>query len=297
MQGTINGDGERCGNANLCQVIPGLNFQLRLPCLGEADLTRLTRTARLISEIANLSMDEHSPYVGRSAFAHKAGMHIDGMLKNTGAFEHIPPESVGNRRRYLISEMAGRGALLAKLSQLAPSLQKDSQQTIAILEMLKQLEARGYSFEDAEGSLTLRVLGALGERKRFFEVEDFHVFSRKPEDEKNAQAYVKVYVDGQVEITADEGDGPVNALDLALRKALTRFYPCLSRMRLKDFKVRVVGGSGTASAVRVNIESTDGQSVWSTVGVSGNIIEASFIALTDSLDYMLLGAASPPADK
>ena len=292
VQGTINGYGERCGNANLCQVIPGLYFKLRMPCLAEDDLTRLTRTARLISEIANLSMDEHSPYVGRSAFAHKGGMHIDGMLKNTGAFEHIPPESVGNRRRYLISEMAGRGALLAKLAQLAPSLQKDSQQTIAILEMLKELEARGYSFEDAEGSLTLRVLGALGERKRFFEVRDFHVFSRKPEDDKNAQAYVKVAVDGQVEITADEGDGPVNALDLALRKALTRFYPCLSRMRLKDFKVRVVAGSGTASTVRVNIESTDGQAVWSTVGVSGNIIEASFIALTDSLDYMLLGSTA-----
>lgn len=292
VQGTINGYGERCGNANLCQVIPGLHFKLHMPCLPEEKLERLTRTARLISEIANLSMDEHSPYVGRSAFAHKGGMHIDGMLKTTSAFEHVPPESVGNRRRYVISEMAGRGALLTRLSQLNPALHKDSQQTIAIMEMLKDLEAQGYSFENAEGSLILRVLGAMEERKRFFEVQDFHVFSRKPEDDKNAQAYVKVSVDGQVEITADEGNGPVNALDLALRKALTRFYPSLSRMRLKDFKVRVVSGSGTASAVRVNIESTDGQNVWSTVGVSANVIEASFIALTDSIDYMLLGGAA-----
>jgi len=215
-------------------------------------------------------------------------MHIDGMLKNTSAFEHVDPQQVGNRRRYLVSEMAGRGALMTRLGQIAPQLQKDSQETIAIMDMLKQLEMAGYSFENADGSLILRVKDVLGHRKRFFEVQDFHVVSRKPEDDKNAQAYVKISVDGQLEITADEGDGPVNALDLALRKALTRFYPCLNRMRLKDFKVRVVSASGTASAVRVNIESTDGQSAWSTVGVSGNIIEASFIALTDSIDYMLM---------
>ncbi|MGI6236060.1 MAG: citramalate synthase [Candidatus Excrementavichristensenella sp.] len=292
VQGTMNGYGERCGNANLCQVIPNLQLLLSLPCLTEEQLATLTPTARLISEIANLAMDERSPYVGRSAFTHKGGMHIDGMLKDSGTFEHIRPERVGNRRRYLMSEMAGRGALMTRLTQLAPGLTKDSRETRAIMDMLKELEMEGYSFEDAEGSLALRVLGVLGKRRRFFEVRDFHVFSRRPEDDKNAQAYVKVEVDGQVEITAEEGDGPVNALDLALRKALTRFYPCLNDMRLRDFKVRVVNANGTASAVRVGIESTDGRNVWSTVGVSSNIIEASFIALSDSIEYLLLGVGS-----
>ena len=288
VQGTVNGYGERCGNANLCQVIPNLVLKMGKRCLPEGALARLTGTARLISEIANLSMNERSPYVGRSAFAHKGGMHIDGMLKNPRTFEHIDPESVGNRRRYLLSEMAGRGALMTRLHQLAPELSKDSEATARILEMLKTLEGEGYSFEDAEESLRLRVLGALGKRRRFFEVLDFHVVSRKPEDDKNAQAFVKVRVDGQTEITADEGDGPVNALDLALRKALARFYPSLFRMRLRDFKVRVVSAEGTASSVRVFIESTDGEKVWSTVGVSSNIIEASFIALTDSIEYLLM---------
>lgn len=157
------------------------------------------------------------------------------------------------------------------------------------MDHIKELEAKGYAFEAAGGSLELLVLGALGRRPRFFEVLDFHVVSRKPEDDKNAQAYVKVAVDGKIEITADEGDGPVNALDLALRKALRVFYPCLNMMRLKDFKVRVVSGAGTASVVRVHIDSTDGVHLWSTVGVSSNVIEASFIALSDSIEYMLLG--------
>ncbi|MEG1606435.1 MAG: citramalate synthase [Clostridia bacterium] len=292
VQGTINGYGERCGNANLCEIIPNIALKMHRACLGAEPLKQLTDTALLISDIANLSMSARSPYVGRSAFAHKGGMHIDGMLKDAHAYEHISPESVGNHRRYLVSEMAGRGALMTRLSALAPSLTKDSAKTREIMEMLKALESAGYSFEGADGSLTLRVLGALGERPVFFDVLDFHVFSRKPEDRLNAQAYVKVAVDGQVEITADEGDGPVNALDLALRKALTRFYPCLSGMRLKDFKVRVVSGSGTASSVRVQIESTDGKNVWATVGVSSNIIEASFIALADSIEYLLMMAGS-----
>ncbi len=287
-QGTINGYGERCGNANLCQVAPNLVFKMNLPCLAEGSISRLAACARLVSEIANLSMDEHSPYVGRSAFAHKGGMHIDGMLKDSRSFEHIDPGLVGNRRRYLVSEMAGRGALMTRLSVIAPELTKDSAQTGRIMDMLKELESQGYSFEGADGSLKLRVLGALGRRGSFFEVMDFHVVSRKPESRINAQAYVKVRVGDMQEITADEGDGPVNALDLAVRKALSRFYPCLNKMRLNDFKVRVVDRRGTASSVRVQIESTDGEHVWSTVGVSGNVIEASFVALTDSIEYMLL---------
>lgn len=289
VQGTINGYGERCGNANLCTLLPNLCLKMGKEALAPGAMARMAPTARLTSEIANLSMDEHSPYVGNSAFAHKGGMHIDGMLKNRRSFEHISPEQVGNKRRFLVSEMAGRGALISRLGALAPELSKGSKQTVRIMDHIKELEAKGYAFEAAGGSLELLVLGALGRRPRFFEVLDFHVVSRKPEDDKNAQAYVKVAVDGRIEITADEGDGPVNALDLALRKALRVFYPCLNMMRLKDFKVRVVSGAGTASVVRVHIDSTDGVHLWSTVGVSSNVIEASFIALSDSIEYMLLG--------
>lgn len=288
VQGTINGYGERCGNANLCAVLPNLAFKLHRNVLTPGGLSQLCATARLLSEVANLMMNEHSPYVGNSAFAHKGGMHIDGMLKDERAYEHLSPELVGNRRRFLVSEMAGRGALLSRLTHLAPELDKHSEETGRIMDELKRLEAEGYTFEDSDSSLELRVMGALGRRRRFFEVLDFHVVSRKPDGPLNAQAYVKVAVEGRQEITADEGDGPVNALDLALRKALRVFYPCLNAMRLVDFKVRVINSCGTASSVRVHIESTDGSHVWSTVGVSSNVIEASFIALSDSIEYMLL---------
>ncbi len=288
VQGTMNGYGERCGNADLCQVIPGVMLKLGLPCLPDGKLSQLTNCARMIADIANLQVDEHRPYVGRSAFAHKGGMHIDGMLKDSRSFEHIDPELVGNRRRFLVSEMAGRGALMTRLAHVAPELSKDSREVIELMEMLKGLESEGYSFEGADGSLELRVLGALSRRRHFFEVSDFHVVCQKPDSPLNAQAYVKVRVEGQTEITADEGDGPVNALDLALRKALLRFYPCLARMHLQDFKVRVVNSAGTASSVRVQIESTDGEHDWATVGVSSNVIEASFIALTDSIEFMLM---------
>ena len=216
-------------------------------------------------------------------------MHIDAMLKDARSFEHIDPDMVGAHRRYLVSEVAGRGALMTRLGAIDPRMTKSSPETARILLSLKELEAEGYSFEGAEASLHLRLLGMLGRRKHYFELLDFHVVSRQPENEQSAQAYVKVRVDGQVEITADEGDGPVNAIDLAVRKALARFYPCIGKMRLKDFKVRVVKMAGTASRVRVAMESTDGEHVWSTVGVSSNVIEASVVALTDSIEFMLLG--------
>lgn len=287
-QGTVNGLGERCGNANLCEVIPNVALKMGLECLDDGALGLLTRTARVVNEIANMNMNEKSPYVGRSAFTHKGGMHIDGMLKDSHSFEHIEPERVGNHRRFLVSEMAGRGALTTRLQTIAPDIHKDSPEASIIMERLKSLEADGYTFEDADGSLALRILGALNRRKRYFDVLDFHVVSRKPEGRLNAQAYVKVRVGDQVEITADEGDGPVNALDCAVRKALSRFYPCIEEMRLVDFKVRVISEDGTASRVRVHMESAGGGKTWSTVGVSGNIIEASFIALTDSIEYMLM---------
>lgn len=290
-QGTINGYGERCGNANLCEVIPNLELKMGVRALPEGALGELSGTARLISELANLNMDESMPYVGRNAFAHKGGMHIDGVLKRHATFEHIDPALVGNRRRLLVSEVAGRSALMTRLSRIAPELTRESEQTRRILEEVKALEAAGYSFENADGSLSLRMLGALGRRPTFFRVLDFHVFSSPAPGARNSQAYVKVAVGEREEITADEGDGPVNALDLALRKALSRFYPVLENMRLTDFKVRVVSDSGTGSVVRVHIDSTDGKTVFSTVGVSANILEASFIALTDSIDCLLMNHA------
>ena len=288
VQGTINGYGERCGNANLCEVIPNLELKLGLRALPEGNLKKISAMARFISELANLNMDEGMPYVGNNAFAHKGGMHIDGVLKDHRTFEHIDPSLVGNHRRILISEVAGRSALMTKIKKFAPELTRESEKTQSILEKIKALEAEGYSFEDSEGSLTLRILEALGRRREFFCVLDFHVFSRQDSSPLNAQAYVKVAVGSKMEITADEGDGPVNALDLALRKALSRFYPVLGDMRLVDFKVRVVTDRGTASAVRVHISSTDGKSVFSTVGVSTNVIQASFIALTDSIECLLM---------
>jgi 2-isopropylmalate synthase len=263
-------------------------LKLGIDALNGKPLLNLTPTARYVSEIANAALNPRAPYVGRSAFAHKGGMHIDAMLKDDRTFEHVSPEMVGNDRRYLISEMAGRGALMMKINAISPEISKDSAEAAKLTEMLKALEADGYTFEDAESSLELRVLGALDRRIRFFEVADFHVLSHLADGEDSARAYVKVRVDGVDEITADQGNGPIAALDKALRKALARFFPDLNRMRLSDFKVRVVGGSGTSSKVRVHIESTDETQTWATVGVSGNILEASFIALTDSIEYMLM---------
>ena len=288
VQGTINGYGERCGNADLCQVIPGLILKMGLSALNGAGLSRLTDTARLVDDVANMHSNIHAPYVGRSAFAHKGGMHIDGMLKSQASFEHVDPALVGNSRRYLVSEMAGRSALMTRLMKIEPSLGRSSEETGEILSQIKRLESEGYSFEDADGSLGLRILGMLGRRQEFFRVLDFHVISRKPDGSADAQAYVKVAVGDQVEITADEGDGPINALDKALRKALTRFYPIMNSMRLTDFKVRVVSEQGTASAVRVHIDSTDGANVFSTVGVSTNVLEAGFTAMTDAIDCLLM---------
>lgn len=286
VQGTINGYGERCGNANLCEVMP--NLVLKMGLRTGATIGRITETSRLADEIANMHADPRAPYVGRSAFAHKGGMHIDGMLKSAASFEHVDPALVGNARRYLVSEVSGRSALMTRLTKIEPSLGRASEETVEILGQIKKLEAMGYSFEDADGSLSLRILGALGRRPEFFRVLDFHVISRKPDGTCDAQAYVKVAVGEQVEITADEGDGPINALDKALRKALTRFYPIMNSMRLTDFKVRVVSEQGTASAVRVHIDSTDGVSTFSTVGVSTNVLEAGFIAMTDAIDCLLM---------
>ncbi|MCH5286372.1 MAG: citramalate synthase [Christensenellaceae bacterium] len=291
VQGTMGGIGERCGNADLCTLIPLLEMKLRIPCLPEGHLPMLTHTARQISEVMNLSPSDRAPFVGNDAFAHKGGMHIDGVIKNPTTFEQIPPESVGNQRRFLLSDQSGRAGVYARLSHVLPDLNRDSPDMARVIARLKEKEARGYTYENADGSFALMALDTLGRRPSFFEVDDFHVLCHRPQNQpdiaNSAQAYVKVTVKGESAINAAEGDGPVNALDLALRKTLMSFYPELGRMRLKDFKVRVLDSGGTASTVRVSIESTDGENIWSTVGVSSNIIQACFKALVDSIDYML----------
>ena len=291
VQGTFLGIGERCGNADLCTLIPLLQLKCGYTLIPPAALQRLSDTARTIGDIMNLTANEHAPFIGSAAFAHKAGMHIDGVLKASDTFEHLSPEAVGNRRRFLISEQAGKAGVQAKLEKIIPGMKKNSPELEKVLARLKEKEYRGYTYENADASFELMALNTLGLRKQFFEVLDFHVLSHRPQRHedmaKSAQAYIKINVDGKEEINAAEGDGPVNALDQALRKALSRFFPALNHMRLKDFKVRVLDSGGTASAVRVSIESTDGTHDWGTVGVSTNIIQACFKALVDSIDYML----------
>lgn len=290
VQGTFLGYGERCGNANLSALIPSLQFKKGYRCVPQASLATLTNTARYIAEISNVILSPQMPYVGAGAFAHKGGMHIDAVNKLHSSFEHIDPALVGNRRDLLISEVSGRTSLLEKVRSFAPDLRKDSAQTGELMELLKKLEYRGYQFESATASFELLVLRHLGLFTPPYEVELFKIIGEQSGDEsvKLSSAMVKVRVGERVEITADEGDGPVNALDRALRKALEVFYPAVHAMRLVDYKVRVMDPKmATAAKVRVFIETTDGSSTWTTVGVSTDIINASFKALTDSVDYKL----------
>ncbi|NLJ40494.1 MAG: citramalate synthase [Clostridiales bacterium] len=289
VQGTFNGYGERCGNANLSVIIPNLQLKRNKFCIGESELRELSSACRYISELANLPHDERQPYVGNSAFAHKGGMHIDGVQKNQHSFEHISPELVGNERRILMSEVSGRSTILKRIQKTAPWVTKDSEETILIMDKLKELEYHGYQFEGAESSFELMVKRVLGKAKTFFDVKDFRVLCEEHwQNDYSASAIVKVGVEGNEEVIAAEGDGPVNALDKALRKALEIFYPQLKKMRLTDYKVRVLDTTkATAAKVRVHIESTDGRRVWGTVGLSSNIIEASWDALVDSIEYFL----------
>jgi 2-isopropylmalate synthase len=289
VQGTFNGYGERCGNANLCTIIPNLQLKRHFCCVPEQSIVELTSVSRYISELANMAPNERDPYVGNCAFAHKGGMHVDAILKNPASFEHVPPESVGNERRILMSEVAGRSTILSRIQKVAPWVTKSSPETQQVIDQLKRLEHEGYQFEGAESSFELMVRRALGKDHKFFDVKDFRVLCEEPwQGDYSASAIIKVRVDGVEEVTAAEGDGPVNALDKALRKALEVFYPQLKKMRLTDYKVRVLDTSrATAAKVRVHIESTDGEKVWGTVGVSTNIIDASWNALVDSIEYFL----------
>jgi 2-isopropylmalate synthase len=296
VQGTLIGLGERCGNANLAVVCAGLALKMGRPCLGEGALAKLYAASRRVAEIANVALDEGMPYVGRRAFAHKAGMHVDAVEKLTATFEHIRPELVGNERRILASEVGGRAALLGRMRSIEPGATKDSPSLARALAMLKEAEAGGYQYEGAEASLELLLRKAANVHSRAFELEQYRTIGEEPEREGGgrARAMVKIRVGEESELGAAEGVGPVHALDLALRKALGRFYPGIAQMRLTDYKVRVIDSAdATAAKVRVLIESADSRDAWTTVGVSADVIEASRIALVDSIEYKLLkdGAA------
>jgi 2-isopropylmalate synthase len=289
VQGTINGFGERCGNADLCVVIPNLAYKMGREVLGDVGLRRLTEVSRFVYELANVIPEAHQPFVGISAFAHKGGLHIDAVQKDVRTYEHISPERVGNERRLLVSELSGAATVWAKVDRY--KLATDKALARKILEQVQQLENEGYQFEAAEASFELLVKKALGRHRRFFDLAGFHISVRK--DEKGntvAEATIKVKgPGGEIEHTASEGDGPVNALDAALRKALEKFYPSIKEMRLVDYKVRVVNPkAATAAKVRVIIQSRDHEDIWNTVGVSENILEASYQALVDSIEYKLL---------
>jgi len=293
VQGTFTGFGERCGNANLSTIIPCLQIKNGIDCVPGESIKNLTSVARFISEVANVSFNEREPFVGKGAFSHKGGMHIDGVSKAAKSFEHIDPELVGNERKLLMSEVAGRATILSKIQRVSPRLQKDSPETEAIINRLKELEHEGYQFEAAESTFELVIRKQLGKYKPFFELVTYKIISEDQNENGKtggkASAVIKVLVDGKEEITAAEGDGPVNALDRALRKALEVFYPTLRDLHLTDYKVRVLDGqSATAAKVRVLIESRDARSAWSNVGVSTDIIAASLIALVDSIEYKLI---------
>jgi 2-isopropylmalate synthase len=290
VQGTINGMGERCGNANLCTIIPNLQLKRGFSLVSPRQLKTLTQVSVFIAEIANTAPDTGQPYVSEAAFSHKAGAHADAVRKVRQSFEHVTPESVGNERQFVVSHQAGSSTILEKLKTMMPGLDKKDARVKSLLLRIKALEASGYQFEAAEGSFELIAREMLGQFVEPFDVLGFRVIEEKHEDGTLfSEATIKVRENDVVEHTAAEGDGPVNAIDNALRKALMKFYPALAGVKLEDFKVRVLDGrDGTGAKVRVLIESSDGVSRWGTVGVSTNIIEASWLALIDGLKYKLM---------
>ncbi|HYA11672.1 MAG TPA: citramalate synthase [Thermodesulfovibrionales bacterium] len=291
VQGTINGLGERCGNANLCSLIPDIQIKLGISCIRDEQLKRLRDVSRFVNEIANLRHFKRQPFVGDSAFAHKAGIHVSAVQKRPETYEHIRPGLVGNSQRVLISDLAGRSNILRKAEEFGINLDPDSPQLQDMVTTLKNLENEGFQFEGAEASFELLMKKSLGLHRRFFDLVGFRVIveKRKEGEDPISEATIMVKVGGHIEHTAATGNGPVNAIDHALRKALDKFYPELKYVKLHDYKVRVLAaGKGTAAKVRVLIESGDEGKRWGTVGVSENIIEASYQALVDSIEYKLL---------
>jgi len=291
VQGTVNGFGERCGNANLVSIIPNLQLKLGYQCVPEVQLARLKSTSRLLFELLNQPPNKRQAYVGDSAFAHKGGVHVSAVVKNARTYEHVEPASVGNHRRVLVSDLSGRSNVLYKAKEWGVDLDSTDQEAKQILAQLKELESQGFEFEGAEASFELLMQDATNQQKsESFRLIGFRVIAEKRSDDKEplAEATVQIEVGGHVEHTAALGNGPVNALDVALRKALEKFYPELKEVQLVDYKVRVLGGErGTATKVRVLLESADATARWGTVGVSDNILEASYQALVDAIRYKL----------
>ncbi len=291
IQGTMNGFGERCGNANLTSIIPALVFKMDIECEVRKNIDQLYTTSRLVNELANLPHSRYQPYVGASAFAHKGGIHVSAVKQNPLTYEHIAPDKVGNIRRILISDQSGKANILHKAKQWGLPLSADDPVLASIISELKDLENQGYQYEGAEASFELLMRRAMGLQRNYFRFESFMVMNHKYLMDKPplTEATIRMFVGGSEVHTAAMGDGPVNALDCAIRKALTRFYPSLSEMELTDYKVRVLSGEhGTEARVRVLVESRDRHNTWGTVGVSVNIIEASWQALVDSINFKLM---------
>ncbi|OGO18089.1 MAG: citramalate synthase [Chloroflexi bacterium RBG_16_48_8] len=289
VQGTINGYGERCGNANLCALIPDLELKMGLRCLPEGKLRELSDVAHFVSEVANLSLNDHMAYVGRSAFAHKGGIHVAAMRRNAQSYQHIDPEFVGNKKRVVVSELSGRGNLLSYAEKMGMNVDADEDIT-NVLRAIKELEARGFSFEAADASVAVMLKRQAPDYMPPFELIDYAVSVEHRQGRGTfAEATVKIVVDDEVLHTVAEGNGPVNALDAALRKALTPVFPKLKNFQLVDYKVRILDGqNGTAATTRVLIDTRNGHQSWSTVGASTNIIEASWLALADSVEYGMM---------
>jgi len=290
VQGTINGYGERCGNADLCSIIPNLELKMGIKALPEGKLKHLSEVSHYVSEIANMPHYNSQPFVGHGAFAHKGGIHVSALLKDSLTYEHINPEEVGNHRRVLVSELSGLSNLLYKARELGIDVNSYDAETRKVIKQIKELENQGLQFEGADASLELFLRKAFGQYKEFFQLKNLKIILEKNEDEEiTAEAMIKITAGEKTFHTAAEGDGPVNALDNSLRKALVEMYPNINEMHLSDYKVRVLNGNkGTAARVRVLIESSDKTTKWSTVGVSENIIEASWQAIVDSINYMLM---------
>ena len=288
VQGTINGVGERCGNANLCSIIPDLELKMNLQCLPDGNIVRLTDLSHFVMEVANVTPDEHLPFVGKSAFAHKGGVHVAAMRRSVQSYQHVEPEKIGNKMRVVVSDLSGRGNLLSKAEEHFVEL--DADEVLPVLNDIKELESRGFAFEAAEASVAMMLKRQEMYYKPPFELVDFFVNVEHRDGRGTfAEAMVKVRVNGEILHTAAEGNGPVNALDIALRKALQPTYPELGSFHLADYKVRVLDGeNGTEAITRVLIDTQNGTKRWSTVGASGNIIEASWRALVDSVEYGLM---------
>lgn len=293
IQGTFLGFGERCGNTNLSTVICNLQLKRGYECIPTENLKDVYECAMTLAETANAAVPANQPYIGMNAFAHKAGMHADGVLKYSSSFEHVDPETIGNKRKFLLSEISGKSAIYDKLKKYFPSLDKNGKEMAEIVAALKERALAGYQYEAAEASFVLLVEKLLGKYKNSFDLISYKIINEQPAIEgKVASAIMKVRVNGVTKISASDGEGPVHAMDLALRSALADFYPEVAKVSLTDFKVRVLDSDkATAAKVRVLITSANSSDSWTTVGVSEDVIEASWIALTDSIDYALMRRA------